>query len=131
MATYVYIATSGSYSSYTILGVFSSKEIAEEFSRAFPDASIDAFELDAKSPYPPGKKAYRVAFRKTGTSEMHVIQTDPDLVLQLSGNVRPWDEDFVAVWCWADDEQHACKIASEQRTQWTASGSPMPQRLVQ
>jgi len=129
----VWLVAEGQYSDYSILGVFSTREKAQEYcevmagvaswrSPYIDDYSTDdgSMEVDAlvgitevrKS----GKKPYRVFMRKNGVAEVK----------------QPWRGEQVAVssWyiysgnagltmcatIWANDEDHAVKIANEYRS---------------
>lgn len=115
----VYLVSRGSYSDYSIVALFSSKEKAETFMAYHPKTGYDSlndleeFELDGPTEFPVGKLAFRVRFTRDG--EMEVAQTDPQYVRDF---VRPYgDGKTMCTECWAADEKAAAKIANERRAQ--------------
>jgi hypothetical protein len=117
----IYIATSGEYSDYTILGVFSSEENAKLIHGNDYDVSIEEYELDtfvdlAKKGY----KNYQVILNyETGDVE--------------SAEVHSWGSNFEYASCWynlppkklntttlAKSREGAIKIVNERLAQLKA-----------
>jgi len=124
----VYVVTHGSYSDYIIEAVFSTREKAERF-QGERECEIEEWELDPEVyDFPPGHQRYCVTMRKDGASE---VQKDweptPTLSLSTTASLRRdyislRSGVYVSVLCVAKDEQHAVKIANEQRAGLIASG---------
>ena len=62
MTNTIYVLTEGSYSDYHIIGVYSTKELAEKAEFLYPDSEIEEYSLDNVSQYPPNMKAWCVLF---------------------------------------------------------------------
>ena len=113
--TTIYVVTEGQYSSYRIVGFFSTKDKADAFKGKF-DTRVEEYELDNLEPglY---LSSYAVWMKRDGTCarvEERGLVT-PDAYRLLPGP-------YLFVQCFAKDEQHAVKIANEKRTQMIALG---------
>jgi len=122
----VFVVTAGSYSDYHIVGVFSTKKLAEEYRCKLGADDVEEFELDgfAKSLYSKGYTRYLVWFRGDTTTVV-----DPDITFHndhLDAKYifthRNRSSGDLDVELFAKDEKHAVKIASEIRSQIIASG---------
>jgi hypothetical protein len=124
----VFLVTSGRYSDYTVVAVFSTREAAEAYLPGVPDgnSSIAEFELDPATPpvLREGQYVYRVDMRLNGD----VIQVFD--CHEPAGAYVNWDwlsvhvtdvgiRDFVI----ASSEEHAVKIVNERRLQYLATGN--------
>jgi hypothetical protein len=120
----VYVLTEGDYSEYHIIGVYSTKELAEEAQTLWPYSDVNSFPLDSIPEHPPGMRfwhgcadqnigaeepEYRV-FRAGGPSEAHQQGTE-----FCNGNRLFFRVDF-----WAVDEDHALKILQDKYHQYMA-----------
>jgi hypothetical protein len=127
----IYIITEGSYSDYHIVGVAEDKESAEILMEKWRADDIGEFNIntieDAK--YIQNKKVFEVKMWKNGKSNVIIplykcqidVHTNPHFVFfggMLSGGI----DVVMNLYCWADGEEHAVKIANEYRTRLIASG---------
>lgn len=116
MPTTVYVVTRGSYSDYGIVGIYSTRELAQAFMNASKPVNyddyndIEEYELDQfKSKIEQGLICYWTVMQRDGsnaTAKRWHVHNDfryypPSN--QFSGTV------------WAKDEEHAIKIANERR----------------
>lgn len=124
----VWMITSGEYSDYGVVGVFSTKELALEYKDAFNTSNyfhelyIEEMILDPgnTSFHKMGRVVYRVMMDRDGNTQE----------IARDYNYRLTDSEFSAnivdyklyVLCWATDEKHAAKIANEIRVQKIANG---------
>lgn len=120
--TQAFVVTSGSYSDYRIVSVFSSKELATEFMVNSPDGEyndIGVYEIDRGiEQIRAGLHRYRLSMRfdgSVGTCYLDASAED----LYLSG--KP-DDLYLYGGVWAEDEQHVVKITSDKRAQLIALG---------
>ena len=118
-----FLVTQGEYSDYHVLAVFSTREGAEKYAAYYPTNGYNAVDielvgLDEWGKYPPGKLRYRVQFDREGNNRQ-IQQEGPDDGYE---EVRPHaDGETMVTYCWANDEQHAAKIANERRVQLIAA----------
>ena len=128
----VYIVTSGEYSSYGIITVFSNEADAEAYverhNRAagrWDRASVEEWDLDATIPRADGKIAYDVAYHyhtSWGVQHSWEWRANADLAIgELPFEDVQYIEDGTPVyywrwqtWVWADDEQAALKIGADK-----------------
>lgn len=109
----IYVVTSGEYSDHRIEGVYSTKELA---AATITDANeIEEYELDvAADTVRLGFKPYRVTFDTDWRMSATVRSVNlAGLGIESSPAVHEWR--VLHVYCWAKDEGHAAKIASEKR----------------
>jgi hypothetical protein len=124
MAT-AYVVTTGEYSDYRVVAVFTTRESAEKYVGLWPDRyadcndpRIEEYLLDEVPGLPPGKVLYRVLFDRDGNS---VAKHEPPT--EYMSGVRPYgDGKTMVTYCWARDSEHAVKIANERRVQTIAAG---------
>lgn len=121
--TIVYLATKGSYSDYRVLGVFTTREKAQERLDAnktevyADDGSIEEFHLDQNGYLPGHLKFAHVRMSRNG--ETMEIKVEPYGYLSEDS----WFGDQKSErWfhMMARDTEHAIKIANERRTQLIA-----------
>ena len=129
----VYVITSGSYSDYGIVTVFSTKELAEQYIALQPadtDCRIEEYGLNTREKQVrKGFKLYRVEMKKDGSSE--VLQIDFDEPMEFltleyryeGTNILYTGAVFLTLDAFAQKEEHAVKIANEKRAQYIASGA--------
>lgn len=130
----VYICTEGEYSSYQIVAVFTTPELAEAYRAWNGGNDVQEFELD-----------HVPTLMREGTHGYHVFMwRDGDSVVYLLEDVEPFETTFFLrrEWRWAKgvrhyghrlvvgtvakSEEHAVKIANERRAQLIASGEWPP-----
>lgn len=147
----VWVVEQGSYSDYRVLGVFSSREFAQQVADAINAPDEDGYSGEeatiAQWPLDPvihelrqGFAQYFVRMYEDGTVDF--LQKN-----KITGDSSPLDprgacKSRVSIWrrsqelyykergfqdilqatVWAKDEQHAVKIANEHRTRMIASG---------
>jgi hypothetical protein len=123
----VYVLTSGSYSDKANAGVFSSKENAEEFIRAYPRIDwneLEEYELDTMlRRIRRGIIIYTVRMERDGK----VTEVMPDPIPWSPVNSAyvlsyPSGYRILTGWIEAKDEKHAVKIVNDKRAQMIASG---------
>lgn len=116
----IYVLTTGEYSDYKIVGLFTTKELAEAFMEKFNiDGTVEEYELDVLDQYTKMEElAFKVLMKKDGTVE-HVNITDDvnDAINTFVGNNK------FRLWCtcFAKDKEHAIKITNEKRLQLIAN----------
>lgn len=121
----LYLVTKGQYSDYSVVGVYSTADKAAAAACVYTDANeIDEIDLDPESPWPVGLRRYRVWMSMDG-AKSSVFQTDPSVVDHQPA-VTGYNKSEVLFHLWASDEQHAAKIASEQRAQMIVAGNWPP-----
>jgi hypothetical protein len=119
-----YAVSSGEYSDYGVIAIFTSKEKAVEFLGFYPpddETFLEEFPLDEMPEYPAGCVAWRVNIARDGRCECE--QVSPDRV--SDGKLFPhyMDDGRMSTFLWARDAQHAAKIANEKRAQAVAAGT--------
>ena len=135
-----YLVSSGDYSDYHIDAVFDNKEMAEEFVQRFSIGGwgeklyIDERELNPDIPQiREGLVAYRVHMAKDGTAllvkPLSEYEYDEHYVgaaatHAIGAHFPDEGRGVVALVtrCYAQDKQHAVKIANEHRVQLIANG---------
>lgn len=138
----VWVIERGEYSDYSVVGVFSSRENAERVAQRI-NASEYAYSLAEVAEWQlnPGVDAlnsglsrFRVLMLRDGTTEDVRRDDDPWSGFSLASTFHLWERseapayvgenigDVLAADVWAEDEQHAVKIANERRVQMIASG---------
>lgn len=129
-----YIVTIGEYSSYQVCAVCSTLERAEYAKRLFdvgPHSHTDILEMemDELPEHPAGCLGFQVEFSTENgqtDSEGRVIRQEPWMI---TGNALI-SEERISFSVWAQDEQHALKIANERRSAWVASGCLIPWTII-
>jgi len=128
----IYVVTAGDYSDYRIIGVFTTEELAEELISKYKNDDsygngmrIEEWPLDLDGFNIKGMKRYRVHMLHNGNVQ-EVKEKDWDTQdLHLPARITPnysLDHESnkyvktVSIMCWARDEEHAIKIANEQRS---------------
>ena len=115
--------------------VYSSRDDAEAVCRT-SDGLLVEFEVDPpldekeQKLRRPGGRAYRVGMDAEGKgadAPAYYNSTEHDAAI----SIRVWDghAQRFNTQTWAHDEKHAIKIANDHRTQWLASGGPLPSRI--
>jgi hypothetical protein len=123
----VYMVTDGTYSDYSVLGVYSTCEKAEYAQTLHAaDNDIDELELDDLPLHPPGKLAWSVMIAGDGDVQRvsRIAPYDNAFGVELHRHAA-W-RDRKAGWTfrvWARDEAHAIKIATEKRREMLAMGT--------
>jgi len=117
----LYMVTDGDCSDYCVRGIYSTPEKAEWAKKLYAAKNdIDEIEVDALPDAPPGMLWYFV--------KMDVAGNSPDVRRVNAGYAgqdkwAPYgDNEHVSFYQWAEDEQHAVKIANERRAQLIANG---------
>jgi hypothetical protein len=115
MSNPIYLLTAGEYSDYHIIGVYSTKELAEEAESLFPDSEIEEKELDFIPEHPPGMKFWYC----------HIVEG----IIKYCGQMSPNNyhlslSDYYhtgisgdnngCYYIWAKDEEHATKISLDR-----------------
>ena len=134
----VWVVETGEYSDYRVVGVFSSKEnaqqIADTLHASYDEATVSEWPLDpAVLELRQGFTRFLVDMRVDGTIE-RCDRSEPN-AYNIAGSVSMWRRtqapayrgnpdkpDVLQVETWARDEQHAIKITNEHRIRFIASG---------
>ena len=106
----IYVVTEGEYSSYTIDGVYSTREKADYAARLY-GGEVEEYEIDALPNHPEGMVNIYVFIKKDGTAR--TMHQNPDTEILPPSFYH--GELHVATW--AKDDAHAIKIANEIRGQ--------------
>ena len=125
MAVKAYIVTDGDYSDYHIVGVYSTEEQAEQARLNFNADSVETWELDSDICDHGGLLRYDVVMDRDGntTSISRESNRDkPSRDWQPYGRRHKGEEYLMFFPVWANNEEHAVKIANERRAQLVASG---------
>ena len=118
--TQVYIVSDGYYSDYHIIGVFSSRDKAEE-ARTLYDTNntVEIYDLDSMPEHPVGHWPWEVSMNTEGNSTAWRAN-----IIWFKGgwtfNAHPYPAVQFSIW--ARDKRHAVKIANEKRAMLIASG---------
>ncbi len=118
-----YVLTEGNYSDYHIIGVYSTKELAEEAKTLWPYSSVESFPLDDIPEHPPGMYAWGGSVeQRIGEEEprQEVHKTNPDDLNMQAYEVAYGDVFRFYVGFWAADEDHAFKILQDKYHQHMA-----------
>ena len=119
----VYLVTAGEYSDYHIIGAFSTEELAEKWIERYDEsAGIEEYEVDELQPtLRPEYAPYHVEILmetadvvKVEKKEDSYAGTDVETSSWLIGKHNQFKR--LTVECWAKSEEHAAKIAMEQRS---------------
>jgi hypothetical protein len=114
----LHVVTKGEYSDYSICGIYSTAEKAEEAKRLYAADEVEEWELDKTPAHLPGHWPYSVRMDIDGNSDV-----EPSAVNYMVEEARPYGDGVrVSFDVWAKDEAHAVKIANERRAQLIASG---------
>lgn len=123
----IYIVTYGQHSDYVIDAVFSEKSLAKKYIDSFKKddygdrMEIEEWDLDKNSDQlKAGRKPFHVQIKKDGEI-LEVSHCDSNFGFNFIFNPYGKDNDFVNIYCHADNELHAIKIAGEKRTQILAN----------
>ena len=121
--TSIYVLTEGSYSDYHVVGVYSTKELAEEAQSLFKDSQIEEYGLDNIPEHPPGMTAWFVGISHGKLDDITTGQVNPFDEKVPSEKEYKWSNGETAyfVYCWAIDEDHAEKIALDKYYQHQAT----------
>lgn len=119
----IYILTEGSYSDYHVIGVYSTKELAEKAQFVYEDSQIEEYTLDDVPDYPPGMKGWYVNIDDAKPDEPYSYQVSPDYATipsESEYNYHYNKQTGYCVYCWAVDQEHAEKIALDKYYQHQA-----------
>ena len=123
----VYLVSDGEYSDYTILGIYSTQEKAEEACVQYDAKYIEEWDVDVLPPHPPGELRWTV-YMKDGGNVTKVQRSSASEKFKKLDSFRFSSEglwpktDGRCLTLWARDEDHAIKIASEKRREMIVSG---------
>jgi hypothetical protein len=135
----VWVLERGEYSDRSIVGAFSSEEklraYLEVYDREEKNHSITECELDSELPCDErraGKHPYRVRIQGVrkdtrvmkDDAQAHALEQDFDPANETIRAESGWGQSdpfgILTTYCWARDEAHAIKIASERRAVYVA-----------
>ena len=119
----IYAVTTGEYSDYRLLGVFSTKAKAENFKALTKSDYIEEYELNGMMDHPKGMLWWEVSMDAEGNSRE---VTHENAIYSDSYKDSDWrpdgDGSNVSFYLWARNEKHAVKVANERRLALIASG---------
>lgn len=116
----VYVVTDGDYSDYHIVGIYSTRELAERAQALFAADSVDEYPVDEMPSAPPGLSAWSVTMNRHGDS-LDVHQIPISNIDGAAGDWEPGHNGWATTRCLAADQPHALKIANERRLMAIAS----------
>lgn len=126
----IYVVTCGSYSSYGIEAIFSTRKLAQAFidgiMNPYDTMRIEEWELDPHiKDLKKGRKAYRVTISKEGEVGEVSNENSTYILNKVEHGFPPGisfqdNKKVMNCSCWANDEKHAIKIANEKRIQFIA-----------
>jgi hypothetical protein len=124
--TKLYAVTTGSYSDYSVNGIFSTKQKAKDFKAAFPNETdfndIEEFELDPSAPDWKDKDIWFVRMKRNG-DVLEAEKRDKSLYGFFSVGDQGFDINRdIYMTVLAKDKEHAIKIVGEKRAQLIAEG---------
>ena len=118
-----YVLTEGDYSDYKVIGVYSTKELAEEAKILWPYSDVESFPLDDIPEHPPGMYFWH------GCADKHVGAKEPEYRVAKAGpsetsrqgtELKYGNRLLFRVDFWAADENHALKILQDKYHQHMA-----------
>jgi len=126
----VFVVTSGTYSDYGIDAIFTTRELAQSFIDAFEankwhEMDIEEWDLDPNEKHlKQNRKPYFLRINKEGeVTDLEVADSSygfkqdiPEAEISYTANFE-----WMNINCFADDENHAIKIAGEKRSQILAA----------
>ncbi len=114
--TSIYVLTEGDYSDYSIIGVYSTKELAEEAQTLYKYSQIEEYDLDNIPEHPPGMTAWFVRIGDGKLDDLYTSQVSPfeQTVPREFEYKYPNGATAYFVYCWAVDANHAEKIALDK-----------------
>ena len=126
----VFVVTSGTYSNYGIDAIFTTRELAQSFIDAFKadkwkEMVIEEWDLDPnKIHLKQNRKPYFLQINKKGdVSYLRLVNSSygfkqdmPEAKISYTHTLE-----WMNINCYADDENHAVKIAGEKRSQILAA----------
>jgi hypothetical protein len=115
MSNPIYLLTAGEYSDYHVIGVYSTKEIAEEAKSLFPGSKIEEQNLDFIPEHPPGMKFWCcnivddiIKYCGQMAPYSHHLSLSEYYHTGISGDNKG------CYYIWAKDKDHATKIALDR-----------------
>ncbi len=131
MSEVIYLVSRGNYSDYRVLAAFTEKAVAEQVVAKIIAEVGDSWEppfVEARALNPDVISSPFVSFRvnmeyDTGDGAT-VLANSTEEALDINEAVSTWgrrgEKKMCSTSCWADDAEHAIKIANERRTQHKA-----------
>jgi len=118
----IYILTEGDYSDYHIVGVYSTKELAEEAQSLYQYSQIEEYGLDYIPQHPPGMSAWIVQISDGKLDDLYTQQVNAfeETIPRENEYKYHNGETGYFVYCWAVDKDHAEKIALDKYYQHSA-----------
>jgi len=129
----LFMVSSGSYSDYSVKGVFSSRDLAENYMQTLGGMDWNEIEeVDINSGFQTGLRPFSVRMDLDGNTSQITDQSGQGAYFngfyaRIIPVTRFNPSPVVAVECWARDEQHAVKIANEQRAMLIAQAPNPPE----
>lgn len=125
----VYIVSTGSYSDWMILGIYTTPDKAEKAKADYgAENDVEEHDVDKFPQIPAGLRPYNVVMTCAGGLLQQPQQARPLYVDGWKDKWQPWsslrspETQAVIFNLWARDEEHAVKIANDRRAQLIATG---------
>lgn len=121
----IYLVTEGNYSDYHVCAAFSTRALAERYvglhkGELYSERQIEEVPLDEIPVYPPGLLPFEVVIERSGEAEADLLLPEH---LTCPTALEKWGSTSCRVLhVWARNDEHAIKIANEQRLQAIANG---------
>ena len=117
----IYILTEGDYSDYHIIGAYTTRELAEKAQFLHQYSMIEEFDLDRVYEHPPGMKAWTVIVLNDREDPFYCHQSEPDDEIPYEKYDKTYTGELSAHYrVWAEDQEHALKIAQDKWYQYKA-----------
>ena len=121
--TKVYMVTDGCYSDYRVLGIYSTKARAAEAQELYAAGNeVDEIEMDVVPEHPRGCLAWVVQMdRNGGTSRVERKNCDEHRASVSVSKFYDASAPVMTARLWAEDADHAVKVANEWRSRLVAN----------
>lgn len=120
----IYITTSGDYSDYHIVGVFTDKEVADDIAGRIYDGRVETWEVNKRHPIPPNYNIWSISMLANLTcikaEQLKDKHYQESAISRLAGKhiEGPYIPDqYYILTVAARNETHAVKIAAERLSQ--------------
>ncbi len=123
----VYLVEIGCYSDRKVVGAYSRKDAAEalmaQIKHAVDGCRIHEVDLDRSGVVLAGYQPFDVRIERDGSADVDrcISETDRGHAI-FAPTAEDWGKTLRVI-CWANDEEHAVKIANEVRTRMIAEGT--------
>lgn len=113
----VWVVTTGTYSSYSVEAICSTKEIAKQVAAMCSDAN-EPFPLEIDALADKAAKGLKLYLCWCRREDANIEPSLFSPTWKVTPPLESKDGHMLRVWAWASDAEHACKIANEKRSLW-------------